>query len=165
MQKPWVVEPSLTCCHYDLYVLHSSNLASDAPTPFLLSLLITVFFSLAFVALTPGKGWSKRLVCATMCIHITSHAIPSPHLLPPIPSWELYGPLAERHRWTFSEILRDATTWQTVPYSHEAGSLNFAGFFVTPSRLIVFVQWSQLICETVKICMTCSSTYICLRVL
>ncbi len=37
MWKPWVVEPSLTCWHYDLHVLHSSNLASDVSTLFLFS--------------------------------------------------------------------------------------------------------------------------------
>ncbi len=110
MQKPWVVEPSLTCCHYNLYIPHSGNLASDVPTLFLLSLLITVFFSLAFVTLTPSKGWSNRLVHTAMCIHITSHAIPSQHMSPPIPPWELWRSLVERHGWTFSEIFRDAFT-------------------------------------------------------
>ena len=111
MWKPWVVEPSLTCCHYDLYVPCSSNLASDVPTLFLFSYFVnhSLPFS-CFVILTPCKGWSNRLVCTAMSVHVASHAIPSQHVLPPVPSWELWISLVERHRWTFSEILRDAIT-------------------------------------------------------
>ena len=56
------------------------------------------------------KDGSNRLVHTATCVHITSHAIPSQHALPPISSWELWTSLAERCRWTFSEILRDAIT-------------------------------------------------------
>ena len=79
MWKPWVVELSLTCCHYDLYIPHSGNLASDVPTLFLLSLLITIFFSLALASLTLSKGWSNRLVvyCHVCSCHQPCYSFPT----------------------------------------------------------------------------------------
>ncbi len=139
MWKLWVVGLSLTCCHYDLYVPRSGNIASDVSTLFLLSLLITVFFSFAFVTLTPSKGWRNRLVCTAMCVHIASHAIPSQHLSPPIPPWELWRSLVERHGWNFSEILRDAITQDTggIQYTHRQ--------FLTPMRQVPSILLGSLL--------------------
>ena len=58
------------------------------PLSFLLSCWSQSSVLLLFGVLTPSKGWSNRLVHIAMCFHIASHAIPSQHVSPHVPSWE-----------------------------------------------------------------------------